>query len=391
MSDIRKTLYEPNGGPITNKDACNIMIKKRYSGVVYCPSMDERSPGAMYPRTILLEHNGEENGTILATFEQYTFHKPVFTIFESTDGGLHWKVRSTVEDTQLGFGMRYQPHLFELPVKCGELEAGTILCAGNVIPDDMSETHIHIYKSSDAGRTWEFMSEIACGGIADVDRADKADKDRPVWEPFLYMTKNNDLICYYSDEGHFESKNCNQLLLHKVSKDGGYTWSEARIDIALPDKEKRPGMPIVAKLPNGKYIMVYEVVNLDGIPVFFRISEDGEDWGDPAFLGNHIHTVDGNYITGTPYVIWVNRGGENGTILVTGRGYGYMLANSNLGEGPWEKIPGMLPVDITSRGVGYSQCMLPINGGKQLLSLCTTAVNPELAQVAYAIGDIYEK
>lgn len=127
MSDIRKTLYEPNGGPITNKDACNIMIKKRYSGVVYCPSMDERSPGAMYPRAILLEHNGEENGTILATFEQYTFHKPVFTIFESTDGGLHWKVRSTVEDTQLGFGMRYQPHLFELPVKCGELEAGTIL------------------------------------------------------------------------------------------------------------------------------------------------------------------------------------------------------------------------------------------------------------------------
>ena len=71
---------------------------------------------------------------------------------------------------------------------------------------------------------------------------------------------------YYSDEGHFESKNCNQLLLHKVSKDGGYTWSEARIDIAMPDKEKRPGMPIVAKLPNGKYIMVYEVVNLDGIP-----------------------------------------------------------------------------------------------------------------------------
>ena len=68
-----------------------------------------------------------------------------------------------------------------------------------------------------------------------------------------------------------------------------------------------------------------------------------------------------------------------------------MLANCNLGEGPWEKSPGMLPVDITSRGVWDIQCMLPINDGKQLLSLCTTAVNPELAQVAYAIGDIYEK
>lgn len=84
MSDIRKTLYEPNGGPITNKDACNIMIKKRYSGVVYCPSMDERSPGAMYPRAILLEHNGEENGTILATFEQYTFHKQYLLFLKVT-------------------------------------------------------------------------------------------------------------------------------------------------------------------------------------------------------------------------------------------------------------------------------------------------------------------
>lgn len=391
MSAIRETKFTDNGGFKVSKDNCNIILKTRNSGVVYCPKMDEASPGAMYPRVIELQHNGEANGTLLATFEQYTHGMPVFPIFRSTDGGLRWSLFSQVEDTELGWGARFQPQLFELPVKCGDLEAGTILCAGNMIPQDRSKTAIHLYKSSDAGKTWEFMSEIARGGMADTDPDSTSDETRPVWEPYFYMNSSNELVCYYSDEGYFHSDNCNQLLLHKTSKDGGYTWGDVVIDIAMPDKAKRPGMPIVTKLPNGKYLMVYEIVNVEGIPVFFRYSDDAEDWGDPAFLGHPVVAMDGTYISGTPFVTWINRGGENGTILVSGRGFDYMLANSNLGEGFWEKIPTPVKADLECVGVNYSQTMIPIQGGKQLLSLCPTQVNPDLSMIAYAISDIFEK
>lgn len=60
----------------------------------------------MYPRAILLEHNGAENGTILCTFEQYTYDTPVFSIYASEDNGLTWQLRSKVEDTQKGWGCR---------------------------------------------------------------------------------------------------------------------------------------------------------------------------------------------------------------------------------------------------------------------------------------------
>jgi len=389
LYEIREKKYKENGEAIVSKDNCNIILKKRASGVVYCPSMKEKSPGAMYPRVIELQHNGDANGTLLATCEQYTHGTPVFPIFRSTDGGNSWSRYSQVEDAQLGWGARFQPHLFELPVKCGILEAGTILCAGNFIPNDMSKTILHIYKSNDLGKTWTFMSEIARGGEAHVDPDSRSDKTRPVWEPYLFMTDKQELICYYSDEGYYHSKDCNQLLLHRVSKDGGFTFGEPVLDIAIPDKVKRPGMPVVAKLPNNKYIMVYEIVNVDGIPVFFRISEDGENWGDPAFLGHPVCAMDGTYVSGTPYVTWVNRGGKNGTILVTGRGFGYMMANSNLGNGFWEKIPCPVESDISCNGANYSQCMIPIEGGKSLLSLCPTQLYPQLCQIAYAISDIY--
>ena len=389
--DLHDSIFSPNGASFLDKDASKILLKKRHTGAVYTPKEGERSPGAMYPRAILLEHNGAENGTILCTFEQYTYDTPVFSIYASEDNGLTWQLRSKVEDTQKGWGCRYQPQLFELPCKCGELEAGTILCAGNIIPDDFSKTLLHIYKSTDGGRSWEFMSEIAAGGPARTDAPDLADEDRPVWEPFLAVNKKNELICYYSDEGYFHSQNCNQLLLHKVSKDGGYTWGPAVIDVAMPDGQKRPGMPIIAEMPNGQYIMVYEVVNLDSIPVFFRLSDDLENWGDPEFLGNPVRCADGSYITGTPYVIWLNKGGENGTLLVSGRGYGGILANSNLGKGNWEKLDGMIDVDFNCGFTSYSRCMLPINGGKQLLALSPRQINPKLAQIEYAIADVYEK
>ena len=132
-----------------------------------------------------------------------------------------------------------------------------------------------------------------------VDPEEK-DENRPVWEPFLTVTPDGRLICFYSDERYSAGSGYNQLLAHKISADGGLTWQREKIDVAFPGGRLRPGMPVVAALPEGKFIRVYEMVNQDKIPVYFRISDSIEDWGDPDFMGNPVCCADGSCLTGTP-------------------------------------------------------------------------------------------
>lgn len=387
--NFHDTLFKKDGGVKHALDESCILLKKRHSSVVYCPDDITNPPGAMYPRAICLKHNGEKNGTILATFEFYTKDTPVFPIYESTDSAESWHLLGQVEDKELGFGCRYQPHLYELPRDFGTLKEGTILCAGNIIPSDYSETRIRLYKSEDGGASWEFMSEIDAGGGAMVD-AQVEDGKRPVWEPFITLTKDGKLICFYSDERYAESKKYNQLLAHKTSRDG-YTWSEEVIDVAYGDGSLRPGMPVIAELPNGKYVMIYEMVNQDKIPVYIRVSDSIEDWGETDFMGNPVICEDGSYITGTPYIIWIPQGGEEGTLLVTGRGFSHILANSNGGRGFWEKQPMLIELDNRCGFDGYSQCLVPLNGGKQILSLCPQHISRKKALIQSAVADVYVK
>lgn len=387
---VHDTLYEENGNFRLTKEECGILLKKKKSSVVYCPKEDERRPGAMYPRCICLAHNGEKNGTLLATFECYSHGTPVFPIYESNDDGESWHRLSEIRDEEKGFGCRFQPHLLELPVTCGTVEEGTILCAGNIIPSDFSSSCLHLYQSTDCGKTWSFLSEIVSGGHAVVDPREP-DANRPVWEPFLTVTPDGKLICFYSDERRAAGSGYNQLLAHKVSPDGGRTWGEEKIDVAFPGGRLRPGMPVVAELPRGRFIMVYEMVNQDKIPVYFRISDSIEDWGDRDFMGNPVCAADGSYLTGTPYVSWIPQGGPEGTILVTGRGFSHIMANSRMGEGFFVKLDSLVDIDNTCGFAGYSQCILPLHGGKQVLNLCPRQISGELALIEAAVADVYVK
>ena len=387
---VHDTLYEENGNFRLTKEECGILLKKKKSSVVYCPKEDERRPGAMYPRCICLAHNGEKNGTLLATFECYSHETPVFPIYESNDDGESWHRLSEIRDEEKGFGCRFQPHLLELPVTCGTVEEGTILCAGNIIPSDFSSSCLHLYQSTDCGETWSFLSEIVSGGHAVVDPREP-DATRPVWEPFLTVTPDGKLICFYSDERRAAGSGYNQLLAHKVSPDGGRTWGEEKIDVAFPGGRLRPGMPVVAALPRGRFIMVYEMVNQDKIPVYFRISDSIEDWGDRDFMGNPVCAADGSYLTGTPYVSWIPQGGPEGTILVTGRGFSHIMANSRMGEGFFVKLDSLVDIDNTCGFAGYSQCILPLHGGKQVLNLCPRQISGELALIEAAVADVYVK
>ena len=131
--------------------------------------------------------------------------------------------------------------------------------------------------------------------------------------------------------------------------------------------------------------------------VYCRFSKDGVDWGDPAYWGKRIETADGMYLGNMPYCLWVPQGGENGTIIVSGkrdsgelglRDPGDFLANYHLGEGPWERVPMLVSYDARIHQAGWSMGMCAVEDGKRLLQLAPTQCDPVLLQISYGIGNL---
>ncbi|WP_276354208.1 AbfB domain-containing protein [Cohnella caldifontis] len=323
--------------------------------VMYSSPSSDPGPGTLYPRALRLQYGGSANGTLLATFEHYVNGTPSFPIYRSTDGGVTWAHLSEVTDTVNGWGLRYQPFLYELPQAIGSMPAGTILCAGNSIPSDLSATKIDLYKSTDHGVTWSFVSSIATGG-----RADPSGAYDPVWEPFL-LVANNKLILYYSDE---RDPAHNQKLVH-VTSTNGTAWSSPVEDIALADSAKRPGMTTVAKLGNGNYIMTYEY---GGSPngnfaVYYKISSNPENFGAATDPGTLLKTRDGVVPTSSPYVVWLSGTGPNGTIAVSANSSTELYLNSENGAADnWTRVSTVVPQ-------GYSRALVPLADNHNVLIL----------------------
>ena len=116
---------------------------------IFTPPAEYNIPRTLYARTVLLK----ESNKILATWENYSPEPPpvYYPIFESDDLGETWHEIGQVHDQVNGWGMRYQPFLYELPEPIGGLPAGALLCAGNSIPTNLSMTQIDLYASLDKG------------------------------------------------------------------------------------------------------------------------------------------------------------------------------------------------------------------------------------------------
>jgi hypothetical protein len=348
----------------------------------------EQAPGAMYPRVIQLHYSAAGKGQLLATFSQRAQPLP---IYRSTDGGETWQKFSEVPM------LRGQPALFELPMKMGEFRAGTIMAAGIGVPGpDPSRRSLDVAVSADGGRTWTYLSTIATGGAGRYDPADRAGLLRnqdPVFEPYLYMDSTAHLVAYFSDER--DKKNgFSQLLDHEVSADGGRSWGPAIYDVAIPDGLTRPGMPIVTRDGRGKYYMSYEEVSMPGYPLeprtnstHFRSSDDGDNWGDPKSFGTLIQDRWRQFPNGTPYIVWSPWGGPDGTLVVSGRsavrddigrvGNG-MFVNRKGGQGLWTLIETPIVYNIDNDG--YSQTMIPLGDGQEILQLVTVNNRVEYAK-----------
>jgi hypothetical protein len=348
----------------------------------------EQVPGAMYPRVIQLKYYAPARGQLLATFSRREQPLP---IYRSTDDGDTWQKFSEIPM------LRGQPSLFELPIKMGDFPAGTIMAAGNGLSSsDSSKRPLDVAYSADGGRTWAYLSTIATGGAGRYDPSDRAgllrDQD-PVFEPYLYMDSTAHLVAYFSDER--DKKNgYSQLLDHEVSADGGRSWGPLVYDAAIPDGLTRPGMTIVTRDGHGKYYMTYEEVSMPGYALeprtnstHLRTSDDGDKWGDPRSFGTLVQDRWRQFPNGTPFIVWSPWGGSNGTLLVTSRsvvrdnigrvGNG-MFINRNGGEGLWTLIETPIVYNIDNDG--YSQSVLPLGDGQEILQLVTVNNRVEYAK-----------
>ncbi|SEL81740.1 RICIN domain-containing protein [Paenibacillus sp. OK003] len=310
--------------------------------IMYDPATNPNSisVGAMYPRAIQLAHNGANNGKMYATFQRNTSTQQVYPIYESTDNGENWAQVGEVQDTQNGLGMNTNPHLYEMPQTIGSLTAGTMLVAGISSPADNSVQYLDLYKSTDLGRSWTFVSNIT-----EAPNAGIGEHGDPVWEPFL-MVANDKLIVYYSDE---RDPAYSQKLVHQTTTDGT-TWSSPVDDSAMTDSKLRPGMPVVTKLQDGsgRYIMTYEVVGISGTPCNYKISSNPESWNVTDY-GTTFATG------GSPYVVTLNDG-RIAAGCYSGGGVMYINSKPDL-TGSW--ITTSTPI-----AGGYSRQMVPLANGR---------------------------
>lgn len=344
--------------------------------VVFTPPSNANwtDPRVLYARSAQLP-----NGDLLATWENYSPEPPkvYFPIFKSTDQGYTWSELSRVQDTQNGWGLRYQPFLYVLPEPFAGYPAGTVLLSGSSIPTDLSKTQIELYASTDGGKTWAFVSHIASGGVAIPNNG-----ETPVWEPFLMKHKNT-LICYYSDQR--ANTTHGQKMVHQTTTDLK-KWGAVIDDVVYPTYTDRPGMPTVAHLPNGQFIMTYEYGGGPGFssyqfPVYYKIVSDPEKFG--ATTGVPLKATDGTQATGSPYVVWSPVGGANGTIIASGHSNSEIFINTNLGQGAWKKVASPEATHYTRHlRVLRDPTKLLIMGGGQLPPSSTNKVQLSVMDIS---------
>jgi hypothetical protein len=336
--------------------------------------------GGQYPWMIRLQHSGDADGAILATYTSFEGDRAEDPIFSSTDQG-----RTFTRIGALAPGASSNnlccTNLFELPRRVGALPPGTLLWAGaeNAHARPMS---LPVWRSEDHGHTWSYLSTCYT-----------SPNNGGVWEPELSMDDLGELNCYFSDESDPAHS---QTLVRTVSLDGVH-WGAKEPVVALPDRNARPGMAVVHRLPSGQYFMTYELCGTPGprCAVHYRRSPDGRAWGDPATPGVPVVGPHGQIPEHTPKftvtpdgrillasMVLVNPDGSpapgDGSVL---------LVNSSAGAGPWSVIPAPVTARRVSGCTNYSPALLPTGtGGGQVLEITTRQLGPTCTAL-YGIGE----
>lgn len=363
---------------------------------LYSPSSSNEA--LAYDRMIRLEHSGTANGRLLASFERSGLNgtPSQYVIQQSANDGKTWSTLATVGDGEAGEGhpwnTMFQPFLFEFPRAAGGLPAGTLLLVGNVLPPGRSTTHFEEWRSTDHGVTWSYVDTFQTGGAS--AKFEPGGVGAGIWEPFLIMNSKGEIECYFSDER--QNTKYSQKLVHIISADGGRTWSanadgSTRVspgeveDVASSTQSDRPGMVTIAVMPNGNWIMSFELCGKNhNCEAHVKISTDeGRTWGSgPTDLGTEVLTDDGRYLGSSPFITWSPAGGPNGELLLSGMrtrfvsGNGFspedhqaVFVNTNNGTGTWNWMPAPINAGVgptTNCYPNYSPDLLVSSSGRML-------------------------
>ena len=329
-----------------------------------------RAAGTTYSKMIVLKNSGASNGTQLVTFDQLVLENgvQVYPIYRSTNNGTSWtRIAAVKPSAQFPALTRTsQPSLYETPIQLGTMPAGTLLLSGMIMPSDRSSSRLVIYKSLDHGMTWSFLSTVDRGGPAIYDPSPTSTTST-VWEPSLAVDANGGLVTYFSDERQ-KANNVLQAVSYRRSTDGGLSWGGV-VNVSAPtNSSDRPGMITVTRLPDGRYLATFEVVNRPSqtnntAPVYFKTSPDGLAWAPETSIGTKIALANGRGIGSSPEVRWVpTTGSANGMIVVSSKwaldatgnisGGQNFVVNRNLGSGSWEQLPYAVTYDAADNEGG---------------------------------------
>jgi hypothetical protein len=298
-------------------------------------------------------------------------------IHESTDNGASFRQVGAVADPESAAGQGLCcATLFELPRQVGSLPAGTLLWASSAGQDEENRRMaLRIWRSNDVGRSWTYLSSCAT-----------AQGTGGLWEPEFSIASDGALVCHYADE---TDPTHSQKLVAARSYDGVH-WQDHRNTVASTWTPDRPGMPVVRRLPNGTYVMTFEICNPGGqyqCVVHVRTSADGWDWGDPAAFGHRPETEDGKYFRAAPTIAWAPTpdGGRDGKLLLVGQQLlnrdgtpaansgRTILTNTRNGSGPWAEMeaPVRVAAPTATYCPNYSSPLLPSEDGRSVLQIAT--------------------
>ncbi len=337
------------------------------------------SQDTFYPRMVRLAANGTANGRLIASFDYSGSSSP---IHESTNDGASWTQVGTLTIPET---WHCCSGLFEMPQAVGSTPKGALLWA--TTGRNGSNYLIRVYKSTDLGRNWTALSVAATGSTG-------------IWEPEFTVDNAGRLLMFYSSE-EYQSGGYNQVIAHKVSTDGGLTWSADTIDIGVSDNnDKRPGMAVVRKLPNGSWVMSYEVCGSLGCDAYIRTSANGSSWGTASNMGTRIESTAGNHFAHAPTIAWVNDGTTSGRLVVTGQvlkrnsdnaivddrnGRTFMFNGAN-GSGTWTESATALgaPSGGTDACTNYSTQLLPSANASQLIEMANIGCRIHVASAPLA-------
>ncbi|GAB3749124.1 sialidase family protein [Microlunatus parietis] len=330
---------------------------------------------SMYPRVIRLQH-GDAKGQILASATTFTERGGEVAIFRSTDDGKSFQHVTLIPAAQ-GFG---KPGLccgsiYELPQDAAGMPAGTVLWAGTMGQEARPmRTGLDVWRSDDAGSTWRRLGTIMT-----------SPHDGGTWEPEFSVDRKGRLAVYFAEETATAPRD---QRLARMTTDDGVTWTDKRYVVDSEPGAGRPGMPNVRRLPNGSYLMVYEICGVPGsqydCAVYTRSSRDGIHWGDP--LGGHRRVVaeSGNYFVAAPTFTWAPDGTRDGRLILVGQQLKNPDGTPAAGNGstlfvsdghpakPWREVtaPVAVPDPFRHPCPNYSSTLLPVGRG-EILEIAT--------------------